>query len=572
MKLIIFFLFLVFLSCADADEQSRARKIQSHLSIQDAPEAVLEARSALKEFPHSSLLHENYIRALASAGDEKRMIQAWESYQEIFSDEPLNRVLIEEMAWGVLTKASFSSSLVMRQMALLAAFFSQEAKGIAVLKAGMRDSNHAIRAMAVKLGGHFRDHQLSEEVRRLYKEEKVWSVRQHVLEAAGKMKIRSLRSDLEGLIASEDCHPAEKVLAITALVNMIEDLNRTEIDRLATSRQLGLRQLACRAIAHFQIMRDLDCLLLLARDPNPNVRWEACQAIGQLRPKVKLNEILQLARQGSSDPNCRVASSAAWLLTLYCPQEGMKAFEHLLQDDRKEERVIAAAALRATGKYGIEYAIDQFRLHPDPFVKFNLALGLIGQRQCTSEALSYIKEMVLTEKGKWSSLEEGIFQAVTNTSQNRPDSMLTPEMQNQLLRLEMLNLIAIIRPDEAQVAIRHYLSERQWEISAAAAALLLTEGDEAAIDIVKQLLEDPQPRIRLQAALILSLWSREERAIQTLQEEYALSDWELKARILEGLGRIGSMISVPFLINVLKEPSQTLRLIGAMALIQCLNH
>ena len=76
----------------------------------------------------------------------------------------------------------------------------------------------------------------------------------------------------------------------------------------------------------------------------------------------------------------------------------------------------------------------------------------------------------------------------------------------------------------------------------------------------------------MQAALILSLWNREESAIQALEEGFALSDCDQKARILEGLGRIGSTRSVPFLINVLKEQSQTLRLIAAMALIQCLNH
>ena len=98
------------------------------------------------------------------------------------------------------------------------------------------------------------------------------------------------------------------------------------------------------------------------------------------------------------------------------------------------------------------------------------------------------------------------------------------------------------------------------------------KGDEEAIKVVRQLLQDPQPRIRLQAALILSLWSREENAIQTLEEGYPNSNWELKARILEGIGRIGSTRSIPFLIHVLKEPSQTLRLISAMALIQCVNH
>lgn len=553
------------------DENQYTRRIQAHLTIHDTAQAVYEAQIALEEYPHSSLLHEKYIKALAASGDEKKMVQAWESYVQLFPDQSSNRELIEEMAWGVLNKASHSSSLVMRQMALLAAFFAQDAKGIALLKAAMNDSNHAIRAMAVKLAGHCRDHQLIVEVKRLFKEEKVWSVRQNILEAAGNMKIYPLRADLEAVIASEETLPSDKALAIAALLNIIDTINRSEIERLSSSNRSGLRQLACLAIAHYQSLRDLDCLLELTRDTHPDVRLASLQAIGQLRPKS--NEIANLAKRCTSDGNPQVAVSAAWLLTLYTPQEGFKAFEELLEDERSEVRLIAAAALASTGSYGIPFATEKFSNHPDPYVKLNLALGLIGQRQCTSNAAQHIKKMLLTEKTKWSSLEVGLFKVIANHPSKEPtDALLTPEIENQLIRLELLNLLAILKSSDAQEAIRDYLSERSWEISAAAAALLLTEGDETAVDIVKQLLQDPQARVRLQAALILSLWSKEESAIQTLEEGYLTSGFDLKSRILESLGRIGSIRSVPFLINVLKEPSQTLRLIAAMALIQCLNH
>ena len=74
----------------------------------------------------------------------------------------------------------------------------------------------------------------------------------------------------------------------------------------------------------------------------------------------------------------------------------------------------------------------------------------------------------------------------------------------QLLRLELLNLLVILKYPGAPQAIKDYLSERAWEISATAVTLLLTEGDESAVDIVKELLLDSNPRIRLQAALIIS--------------------------------------------------------------------
>jgi HEAT repeat protein len=558
---------------AASDEERLARRIQAHLTVHDYSIAVEEAQQALTLYPQSASLYEGYIRALAKLGEEKRLVQAWKNYVQHFPGKAMNRELIEEMAWGVLQKASHSSSIIMREMALLAAFFSQDAKGVKILNQGMCDSNYAVRTVAVKLAGHFRDHNLVKEVKRLFREEKVWSVRQQVLEAIGKMKIISLRDELERVIASNESFATEKALAISSLLELLDTINRNEIERLASSNRAGLRQLACKAIAYFQSLRDLDQLLWLAGDSHPDVRLEALQAIGQLRPNGNVEKILALARQSAQDLNYKVALSAAWLLTLYIPEEGQRILERFLHDGRRDVRALTAAALGATGRYGITLTLDQFRIHSDPYVRLNLALGLLGQRQAVQEAADYVRQILMTEKDNWSTLEAGLFRAIMNKSSKKADDPLTtPEIENQLLRLELLNLLAILKASDIQHAIREYLSERSWEISATAAILLLTEGDESAIEIVQQLLHDPQPRVRLQAALILSLWSREESAIQILEAGYPNSDWEQKAHILEGIGRIGSIRSIPFLIEVLKEHSQTLRLIAAVALIQCLNH
>lgn len=551
-----------------------ARRIQAHLTIQDYSIAVLEAQEALSLYPQSFVLHEGYIRSLAKVGDEKKLLQAWDLYVQYFPEKNLNRELIEEMAWGVLQKASLSSSIIMREMALLAAFFSQDTRGVSILFQGMRDPNHAVRSVAVKLAGHFRDHRLVEEVKRLFFEEKVWGVRQEVLEAIGKMKIMSLKSHLEAIIASDDSLAAEKAVVIASLLKLIDSINRSEIEKLSSSNRAGLRQLACQSIPYFQSMRDLDQLLILAKDSHPNVRLEAFQSIGKLRPNKQVNEILIVARHGVQDLNYKVALSAAWLLSLYSPIEGQQILNRYLHDGRREVSILAAAVLSATGQYGLTLTLDQFRSHLDPFVRLNLALGLIGQRQATQEAATVLSDMLMTTNERWSRIKVGDFEAIINRppTKSKGDSLITVETDYQLLHLELLNLLAILKAPNAQEAIRQYLNERTWEISATAAILLLMEGDENAIKIVQQLLKESQPRVRLQAALILSIWSREESAIQALEDGYLTSEPEMKAKVLEGIGRIGSIRSIPFLINVLKEPSQTLRLIAAMALIQCLNH
>lgn len=554
-------------------EDQLARRVQAHLALQDLQTALEEAQQALKCYPQSAVLLEKYIQVLAGLGCEKEMVNAWETYIQFFPDKALERGLIEDMAWGVLTKAAHSSSLVMREMGLLAAYFSQQTKSVSILYQGLRDSNYAIRAMAVKFASHYHDYKLIEEIKRLFRQERIWSVRQQVLKAIGRMKIMELRADLETLIASDESSAEEKALAIDALLKLLDTINRTEVERLVASHRAGLRLLACESIAYFQSMRDLDQLFILVTDASPHVRREALQAIGKLKPQENEEVVLNCARLGMQDAHPEVALSAAWLLTLYRPDESRPIFVRYLQNDRREVRALAAAALSATGRYGLALMQEQFRLHPDAYVRLNLALGLIGQREMVEEAAACVKSLILTEKERWGSLECGIFEAVINRpSRKEQDPSTTPEMENQLARLQLLNLLAVLKTPDIEQVIRQYLIERSWGISATATAVLLTEGDETAVEAVQMLLKDPQPRVRLQAALVLSMWSREESAIQALEEGYVTPDRELKARILEGLGRIGSMRSVPFLIQTLKEPSQTLRLIAAMALIQCLNH
>src|SRR5436190_1617227 len=92
------------------NEERLARRIQAHLTIKDYSFAVYEAQLALKLYPRSKSIHEGYVRSLAKLGDEKKLLQAWNKYIQQFPAQGENRELIEEMAWGVLQKASYSSS------------------------------------------------------------------------------------------------------------------------------------------------------------------------------------------------------------------------------------------------------------------------------------------------------------------------------------------------------------------------------------------------------------------------------------------------------------------------------
>lgn len=568
----IFICLIAQLSAQDADKW--AHRIQAHSNIHDMQSARMEAEQAYARLPESEVILAAYIRVLAVTGDEKEMLKIWQRYVSLFPEQALNRELIEDMAWGVLGKAAHSSSLIMRQMALLAALFSQDSKGVEIIFRGLQDSNYAIRAAAVSMAGHLHDAKLIDKIKQLFKTEKTWMVRQKIIKAIGSMDIKELRPDLEAIVASDQNLAEEKALAIESLVELMDQLERSDIIQLSGSNRAGLRLLACEAIAHFQSMRDLDRLLVLTTDFNANVRLAALQAIGLIRPQTDVQTIVNIARKGSQDSNYKVALSAVWLLTLYAPDEGMRLFSMHLASEKREQRLLAAGALKATGKYGSPLAMQLFDSHADPYVRLNLAIGLFGQRLAIPGVCRELERLMANEKDKWCKIKAGIFNSIVSSQfrKGEEDAEETPEMEDQLLRLEVLNTLAILKSQYALAAIRQFLIERTWGISGTAAALLLTEGDETAVDLVQQLLNDPQQKVRLQAALVLSLWSREEDAVQALEGGFEGSDQEQKCRILEGVGRIGSMKSVPFLIKVMEEPSQTLRLIAALALIQCLNH
>lgn len=572
----ILFLLVAFSLSAWGDEASiLTRRIQAHQLIKDYSSARQEAEEALLLYPRSPAIHEAYIRSLASQGDERAMLQAWNRYISLFQDQNQNRPLIEAMAWGVLDKAAHSSSLLTRLTSLLAGFFSQDIKGVNLLYNGMRDSNSIIRAVAVELGSEWPDNKLKEEVKRLFKTETVWLVRHKVIKAIGSMKIWELKNDLEALIASDWSSASEKTAAIGSLVSLLDDVQREEVERLASSNRAGLRLLACQMISHFQSYRDGDLLFTLAHDHHSKVRAAALQAMGILRPQNCPGYPVQdLASYYLNDKSPKVAISAAWLLTLYNPKIGSEHLVSYLNHSKQEIRLLAAAALSATGMYGSACVLEQLQSNQDSYVKINLAKGLIGQRVALNEAGEALYLALKEEKEKWIEMEEGIFSLLAPRSLRKEEehSAVSPEMENQLVRLEILNTLSIIKYPRAQEAIKQFLSEKNWGVSGTASILLLTEGDESATDLVSSLLEDSNAKIRLQAALILSLWGREEKAIKILEKGYPEADKELKGRILEGIGRIGSMSSVSFLIEKLNESSQNLRIIAAMALIQCLNH
>ena len=562
------------LSLPHLSENESVKFVYAHLRIKDAQSANGEAVEALHLYPHSKPLWEAYIKVLATQKNEKEMISIWQQYVDVFPEERENRALNETLAWGIIDNASYSSSPIIRVMALLSAFLSQDIKGIEILRRNLQDNNSRIRGIAVQLSANLRDEDIQDEVYHLFQKETVWNVRLEAIHTLGGMKIKKAQKELLMLLQNSKTTAEETTAIIEALVEMWDTGTRDEVARLAQSNRAGLRLLACQFIAHFEMKNDIDLIVPLINDHNADVRKAALWVIGYLRiQQLEGHSVVSIAEKKLADMDPLVGIKAAWVITLNDPEKGQKAFKPWFENANRDVRIMAAAHLAACGKYAFPLIAEQFKQSKDPYVKMNLSFGLLGECTDMQSACWALYEGLQIVKEKWAWDEKSHVRALIPSKLRHTDDLNnSPETVDHITRLEILNLLAIMKFPHAQQAIKSFLQQKTWGITAMAAATLLTEGDEAALELVQNLMNDPDMQVRIQAALILALWGGGDIALNTLSKAYSQVDREMKERILEGIVKISSPKSIPFLLDRLQEPNQSLRVMAAAGIILCLYH
>ncbi len=562
---------------ADADDEEYKKRVYAHLLISDRNSAVTEAERGLKMFPESKALQHAYIRALCEKGDETEAMEQWAETSIKFHSEKIDRQMLEVLAWGVLNKGESSVQLSIRLNSMLGAAFTRDAKAIPMLLAQMRASNAMIRSIAVKLAVSYADAPLKDEIARLLKEETVWYVRLDVIQAIGALRMRELKADLKEIIGNPRTLFEEKATAIVALVSMYDSIERDELLSLVRSDRTGLRELAAEIIIHLNMKEELDLLLPLLRDASPDVRTSALSALALLRvKKIGGVSVSDLTQDNLNDSAPEVAITAAYVHLLLGEKGGQAHLPKWLKSENPQWRRLASAAVGASGKYGLKLALKEIKETKDPYVRVNLAMGLIGQRIQVKMACDCIYQALQQEKHTlwmWDNSNNPLFRTLAPSRVKHIEHIPQyPAVVDQLVRLDLLSALSIMRYPKAQTAVKEFLQTRTWGVTGAAAATLLKEGDEEGLAAVRNLLVDTDEKVRVQAAMILAIVGSDPSAVNVLQEAYARSDREMKVHILEALAHIGDPISIPFLVDILKEPFQVLRVVAASALIQCLYH
>lgn len=558
-------------------EEALRKRIYAHLMISDRLSAVEEAKKAIEEHPQSKTLQLAYIRALCEKGDETEAMQQWEETSLKFHEEKLDRRILEILAWGVLNKGESSSQLNIRLNSLLGAAFTRDPKAIPILLEQMRSSNALIRSVAIKLATSYGDTPLKDEIARLLREEKVWYVRLDAIQAAGMLRLHESKPELKEIIGNPRTLAEEKAAAIVALVSMYDTIDRNELLSLVQNGRAGLRQLATEVISHLNRTEDLDLILPLLRDASSDVRITALNALALMRvQKIGTVPVAELIKDNLNDTASEVAISAAYVLLLLDEKEGSRCLSRWLKSENAEWRRLASAALSVSGKYGLRLALKEIKETSDPYVKVNLAMGLIGQRVQVKMACDAIHKSLDQEKNTlwmWDNHSNPLFRSLAPSRVRHIEHIPHyPVVVDQLVRLDLFSVLSIVRYPKAQEAVKGFLQTHSWGVTGAAAATLLQEGDEEGLTAVRELLTDSNEKIRVQAALILAIVGSDPSAVKILQDAYAHVDREMKVHILEALAHIGEPSSIPFLLGILKEPFQVLRVVAASALIQCLYH
>lgn len=540
--------------------------VNAHLVLKDTKGALQEIKSNTSA--SSEELLKAKIKVYAASGNEHEMLAAWNQLTALQPELKDDRAIIEEMSWGVVEKGISSGSAISRIISAIAASMSGSAHGVKWLQHLLKDNNAAIRELSVELSAQQRDECLQDSVLALIQKETNWSVRLQAIRALGSMKCRKARPFLTKLLHQSNVTAAEKAAALQSLVILYEDAEERDLLNLASSEHSGLRELCSEVIGKLFLYQHAGFLKKLAYDPVSDVRFAAIQALGVLGVDAK-----EIAEAKIHDRDEEVAIAAAWLLTVQGNQKGSDYLYEQLQSKHQSTRMAASAALNASGAFGVEVAEKVFRNHSDPYIRLNAGLYLLNQQSLATRPDDMIYQIMSDSKDLWMWRERGIFRAIApSTLRHRGEVARYPEAVDSMVRLEVLQTLAINEHPKALNAAKDYLRERSFGITGAATALLLTEGDQETLQIVKQLLHDPDTKISVQAALVLALWGRDEEVIDTLQKSYAFADRETRERILEGLGRVGTQSSLPFLIEKFDEPHQNLRIIAAAAALQCVHH
>jgi HEAT repeat protein len=557
-----------------SSEKEFIAKIASLITIGDTKGARRVGFLTKELYPTSKSVLSLYIRTLAADGYLK---EALTLLPEITGDKEVREHFstLEAIGWNYLLHEEGMSS-VSNIASLLGAYRTQDARCVHLLLNKLNSSNAYDRHLAVKLSMSYQDLPLTKKLTEMLVSEKNYFVKLMLIEAAGKMKIAGCAPLLKQIIDSNALTIEERCVAIKSLIQLSDKPKKEEILQLKGSSKTTMRRFCAALITHFELHPHTDILIDFLSDRHPTVRAQAILGLMILEtPKEVLmglrDKIIHLVHNDTIE----VSELAKIPLLLIDQERGLEAFSSSLLGSDPIRARFASRVIGYTGSVARPLIQTAFIHSKDPIVKANLSLAMMGKDIDSPSAISYLSDFLKEYKekimirGEFSPFFIGIDDSLVRHIPYIPNY---PTLVDSMTRLQLLSKLSILKAEGVQEAMRAFLKNKMGKVSSSAAIMMLEDSKLEDMDLLRELLNDKDPVVRLQAALVLAFYGNDSTVTYVLEEAYNSVDWEKKMMILEAIGVIGNRTSIPFVIDKMKKESFILQKLAAATLLQCLYH
>jgi len=333
---------------------------------------------------------------------------------------------------------------------------------------------------------------------------------------------------------------------ITTLLSLSKDENTCE-DAISALGLIGSEK----AVEH---------LILLVRDEDEDVRWNAAFALGEIGSEKAIEHLIPLLR----DEDKYVRKNAAFALGEIGSE---KAIEHLIPLLRDEDEDVRSEAAYVLGKIGSEKAVE----HLIPLLKDKdelvrkdaaFALGKIGSEKAVEHLIPLLKD-------KDTIVRRNAASALGKIGSEKAVEHLIPLLKDkdELVRKDAAFALGEIGSEKAVEHLIPLLKDKDELVRKDAAFALGEIGSEKAVKHLIPLLKDKDVRWEAASALgKIDSKKAVEHLIPLLKDLLKDKDEDVRKDAAFALGEIGSEKAVKHLIPLLKDKDELVRKDAAFAL------
>ncbi len=577
--------FLLIFSCgalyALEDDPSLERllreKVSYYLLVGNDTKAVQEADEAMMRFPESLKIRQLYFEALSNVGDEKKLLRSWQQFSRDFPSHHLDSSILEFVAKGVLRGGALSEMCSAKQVRFACADAFTDSSSVQSLREGLQDSNYIVREMALEAALTHGDEVLSDQILKLLEKEQVARVRRKAFEVLIRIQGDQAKPVVEKALNDPNLSYHERITMILGFLEKKETIERADIEEFAKSPHTIERMIACCIFQFFKHQEDTDILKDLVKDPVQDVQKYAIMSIGALKlPELDDAALAALLKPCLEEGTTEVALLASWALMLRKIPTPKHPFRDFLFHSNQKIRLQAASLIAYSQPFCQELAVQFFNTHSDPFVRLNLSVALLKQRICSQEACDEVFAFLESSKSTQykTSLPfsmETIWPLHLSEASLGFVEQMPASLHKEVVQLSLLNLLAVLGDDRAPLAISKFLDNHHSSVALSFLDQFIRSESPCFIEMVRSFFDHPDLNKRVRAAALVAMMKKDEKALKILYESYPLVDKKLKEMIVVLVGQIASKDSIPFLMEVIYHPSQSLRVIAASSLMQCIR-